>query len=193
MTQNVISHVTGYAACQAPLLGVEWVLPIPFPHIGEKTMTGLAIVPRFAHVSNHLLVLRRPMLPLQHPDLHTLWQQRHALPAVLTESPLTMRYLDLIGPLAWHRLPGAQSENLARWQRPALGPTLTKESHPTSSVRNLSFVNSGCIVATTVEARQMSRGTEHLNRDDSRRFLLAVNRDNSVQHPSCASVIWLAC
>ena len=68
-------------------------------------MTGLAIVPRFAHVSNHLSVLRRPMLPLQHPNLHTLWQQRHALPAVLTESPLTMRYLDLIGPLAWHRLP----------------------------------------------------------------------------------------
>jgi len=37
--------------------------------------------------------------------LHTLWERRSRLPTPITDSTLVMRYLDLLGPLAWHCLP----------------------------------------------------------------------------------------
>lgn len=68
-------------------------------------MTGSSIVSRFAVLPNRLPALWRPALPLKRPDLHTLWQQRNGLPALVAQSPLAMRYLDLLGPLAWPNFP----------------------------------------------------------------------------------------
>lgn len=44
-------------------------------------------------------------LPLSRPDLHTLYEQRDALPAQVRDCPVAMRYLDLLGPLAWDQFP----------------------------------------------------------------------------------------
>jgi hypothetical protein len=39
------------------------------------------------------------------PDLHHLVQQEDRLPRFVRESPVAMRYLHLLGPLAWHQFP----------------------------------------------------------------------------------------
>lgn len=41
----------------------------------------------------------------QRPDLHTAWQQRDHLPDFVKGCPVAQRYLTLLGPLAWDRLP----------------------------------------------------------------------------------------
>ncbi len=81
-------------------------------------MTGASIVSRFAVLPNHLPALWRPALPLQRPDLHSLWQHRSSLPAPIAESTIAMRYLDLLGPLAWHDFP--ERDLLRNWGQPAI-------------------------------------------------------------------------
>jgi hypothetical protein len=68
-------------------------------------MTGTSIVNRFAVLPNRLFARRQPSVPLVRPDLHRLWQQRDQLPAVVTQCAPAMRYLDLLGPLAWQDFP----------------------------------------------------------------------------------------
>ena len=70
-------------------------------------MTGTSIVSRFAVLPNRLPLVRRQSLPCEQADWHTLWLQRDHLPAAIAGSPLALRYLDLLGPLAWPSFPGA--------------------------------------------------------------------------------------
>ena len=44
-------------------------------------------------------------------DLHTLYQHQHQLPAWVTTSPIAMRCLEQLGPLAWHDFPERSLEN----------------------------------------------------------------------------------
>lgn len=51
-------------------------------------------------------------------DLHTVWLGREALPDFVHESPVAMRFLDLLGPLSWAQLP---ERNLVRnWGQPTI-------------------------------------------------------------------------
>jgi hypothetical protein len=68
-------------------------------------MTGISIVPRLAVFPNLLRSLGQPTLPPKRPDLHTLWAQTSRLPALITQSAPTMRYLELLGPLDWAQFP----------------------------------------------------------------------------------------
>jgi hypothetical protein len=68
-------------------------------------MTGLSIVMRFAAAPKPFHSLGRRGLPLNRPDLHTLWGQMSRLPASILDAPLVRRYLDLLGPLHWDQLP----------------------------------------------------------------------------------------
>lgn len=47
------------------------------------------------------------------PDLHSLWQQTDALPHWVTTCSTAMRYLNMLGPLAWHHFPERSLENPA--------------------------------------------------------------------------------
>jgi hypothetical protein len=49
--------------------------------------------------------------PQKRADLHTFWLHPARLPNFVRESPVAMRYLDLLGPLEWGRLP---ERNLVR-------------------------------------------------------------------------------
>jgi hypothetical protein len=81
-------------------------------------MTGTSIVSRFAVLPNPRLLFRRSALPLARPDLHTLWLQPDHLPPPIAQSALALRYLDLLGPLAWQNFP---ERNLQRnWGHPAV-------------------------------------------------------------------------
>ena len=52
------------------------------------------------------------------PDLHTTWLHQERLPDFVRTSPVAMRYLDLLGPLEWGRLP---ERNLVRnWGQPII-------------------------------------------------------------------------
>jgi len=54
----------------------------------------------------------------ERPDLHTAWRHPECLPAFVQKSPMAQRYLDLLGPLAWERLP---ERNLIRnWGQPTV-------------------------------------------------------------------------
>ena len=68
-------------------------------------MTGPSIVMRFAASAKPFRSLTGRGLPLDRPDLHTLWTQTRHLPANIMDSPLTQRSLDLLGPLHWDQLP----------------------------------------------------------------------------------------
>ena len=68
-------------------------------------MTGISIVPRLATFPNPLRSLGRPTLPPERPDLHTLWTRTSSLPALITQSAPTIRYLELLGPLNWAQFP----------------------------------------------------------------------------------------
>lgn len=51
-------------------------------------------------------------------DLHTAYQKRTQLPQFVQRSPIAQRYLELLGPLAWERLP---ERNLVRnWGQPTI-------------------------------------------------------------------------
>jgi hypothetical protein len=81
-------------------------------------MTGASIVSRFAVLPNRLPRFRHPKLPLQRPDLHALWQQQASLPATILESAPALRYLNLLGPLAWQRFPERDLQR--NWGQPAI-------------------------------------------------------------------------
>jgi hypothetical protein len=54
----------------------------------------------------------------KHTDLHTFWLHQDDLPDFVRESPVAMRYLDLLGPLFWDHLP---ERNLVRnWGQPTI-------------------------------------------------------------------------
>lgn len=73
-------------------------------------MFGQSIVSHFSHL--------RWRAKRQRPDLHTAWAQRQRLPGWVQASPLAQRYLELLGPLAWDRLP---ERNLVRhWGQPTV-------------------------------------------------------------------------
>ena len=81
-------------------------------------MTGFSIVMRFAAASKPFHRLGQPKLPLNRPDLHTLWGHPNRSPASITDSPLVRRYLELLGPLHWDQLP---ERNLQRnWGQTAI-------------------------------------------------------------------------
>jgi hypothetical protein len=77
-------------------------------------MTGISILSSFA-------ALHRPFRAsgrLKKPDLHTSWLHPERLPTFVRESPIALRYLDLLGPLDWTHLP---ERNLLRdWGQPAI-------------------------------------------------------------------------
>jgi len=76
-------------------------------------MIGKPIVSRFSRLAGRL----RPK-NVRRPDLHTAWHLHSGLPEFVTSSPAAQRYLDLLGPLGWHRLP---ERNLMRnWSQPAI-------------------------------------------------------------------------
>lgn len=56
--------------------------------------------------------------PLQRPDLHHLAQNPAELPRFVRESPIAIRYLDLLGPLAWHHFPERDLET--SWSMPTM-------------------------------------------------------------------------
>jgi hypothetical protein len=52
------------------------------------------------------------------PDLHTAWWRFSRLPEFVSVSPVAQRYLELLGPLDWGRLP---ERNLMRnWGQPTI-------------------------------------------------------------------------
>ena len=63
-------------------------------------MIGKPIVIRFSRLSGRF---RPPRAKRR--DLHTVWQLRSDLPQWVKNAPVVQRYLELLGPLAWDRLP----------------------------------------------------------------------------------------
>ena len=61
-------------------------------------MTSKSIVARIP-------LLRQPGGAKRRPNLHTLAQHRRHLPRFVRQSPVAMRYLQLLGPLAWAQFP----------------------------------------------------------------------------------------
>lgn len=56
-----------------------------------------------------------PQRALAHPDIHTAWLHPERLPVFVRQSPTAQRYLALLGPLGWDRIP---ERNLQRnWGR----------------------------------------------------------------------------
>lgn len=76
-------------------------------------MIGKPIVSCFSRLTGHLRPKSQPR-----PDLHSAWLMHSELPDFVSTSPLAQRYLELLGPLAWDRLP---ERNLLRnWGQPAI-------------------------------------------------------------------------
>ena len=61
-------------------------------------MTSKSITARIGALRQRIW-FRKPL------NLHALAQHRHHLPGFVRHSPVAMRYLDLLGPLAWDRFP----------------------------------------------------------------------------------------
>lgn len=77
-------------------------------------MIGKPILSRFSRLAARLERVRAG----KRLDLHTAWQHRKRLPAFVQRSPAARRYLELLGPLAWDRLP---ERNLERnWGQPTI-------------------------------------------------------------------------
>jgi hypothetical protein len=77
-------------------------------------MIGKPIVSRFSRFAAHF---RRARLG-KPPDLHTAWQNLAQLPEFVQRSPIAQRYLELLRPLCWDRLP---ERNLERnWGQPTI-------------------------------------------------------------------------
>jgi hypothetical protein len=67
-------------------------------------MIGYPILSRFGRFQplfGNLFSVQTP----QRPDLHTAWLHPEILPGFVRSSPLSQRCLELLGPLAWDRLP----------------------------------------------------------------------------------------
>jgi hypothetical protein len=76
---------------------------------GEKTMTSIPIVSRLAHLgqvsSQRLRFLTGRNLYPQRPNWQQLVDNPAVLPRFVRESPVAMRYLRLLSPIAWDRFP----------------------------------------------------------------------------------------
>jgi hypothetical protein len=68
-------------------------------------MTSIPIVSRLPYFLPRLPFFDRFSRLTKPPDLHTLWLAPQRLPDFVQESPVAMRYLELLGPLAWDRFP----------------------------------------------------------------------------------------
>ncbi len=80
-------------------------------------MIGTPIVSRITQLQHALKHVVAASPPAQ-LDLHTAWAHPERLPRFVRESPLIQRCLDLLGPLAWDRLP---ERNLQRnWGQPTI-------------------------------------------------------------------------
>ena len=77
-------------------------------------MTGSSIVMPIRAVWSHIQASKSS----QRADLHAFWLHPERLPGFVRESPVAMRYLDLLGPLDWTHFP---ERNLVRnWGQPAV-------------------------------------------------------------------------
>ncbi len=68
-------------------------------------MTSLSIISQFHHFRQPWRPLARPKAPKKQPNLHQLARHPEQLPPFVRESTAAMRYLDLLGPLAWDQFP----------------------------------------------------------------------------------------
>jgi hypothetical protein len=65
-------------------------------------MTSLSIISQFNYFRYSWAAKR---LPRQRPNLHQLAQQPEKLPRFVRQTPVAMRYLRLLSPLAWDQFP----------------------------------------------------------------------------------------
>lgn len=63
-------------------------------------MTSKPIVSRFAWAARPFFGWKTAEFSRPHPDLHTLAQQGELFPGFVRQSPVAVRYLELLGPLA---------------------------------------------------------------------------------------------
>ena len=80
-------------------------------------MIGTSIVAQIGRLQTWLARFLCPARGVP-PDLHTAWLHLERLPVVVRRSPLVRRQLDLLGPLAWDRLPERDLER--NWEQPTL-------------------------------------------------------------------------
>jgi hypothetical protein len=84
---------------------------------GGKTMIGNIIVAQLGRFKALFRGFDTPSPPAR-LDLHTAWLHPERLPVVIQLSPVARRYLQLLGPLGWDRLP---ERNLQRnWGQPTI-------------------------------------------------------------------------
>lgn len=76
-------------------------------------MTSFSIIAHFARFNQRFAALIRPGRATMRPNLHQLAQHRQQLPRFVRESGVAMRYLQLLGPLAWDQFP--ERPLLAKW------------------------------------------------------------------------------
>ncbi len=99
-------------------------------------MASKPILSRFVHFRQ---IVEGLTWQRERPDLHTLHTHPRTLPSLVRNSPLALRYLDLLGPLAWQRFP----ERNLNWQpwpvpyRALLGACLIKLDQQISSMSRL--------------------------------------------------------
>lgn len=85
-------------------------------------MTSIPILSQLGHgiqmPASRRWLFSRPARHLQRPDLHQLAQDPGALPRFVRESPVALRYLDLLGPLQWGNFP--ERELRTNWGAPTM-------------------------------------------------------------------------
>lgn len=80
-------------------------------------MTSLSIVSRIAFLAQHPASLGVALnRKIERPNLHVLAEQQEYLPRFVADSPIAMRYLTLLGPLAWDQFP----ERNLNWPTPTI-------------------------------------------------------------------------
>lgn len=68
-------------------------------------MTSFSIISPFGQFRQPWRVFTRPKIGQTRPNLHVLAQQPTRLPRFVRESAVAIRYLQLLGPLAWDQFP----------------------------------------------------------------------------------------
>lgn len=75
---------------------------MPSHFTGEKTMTSFFIISQFSQLTHGW---RAGRLLQNRANLHQLAQHPDKLPRFVRESPVAIRYLHLLSPLAWDQFP----------------------------------------------------------------------------------------